>query len=99
MLMQAYGGLSSALVRSLLAAAICIPPACQCGYLPRPTGTGCLRLASWLTRLETGQFEPGWTETGYTVLGWDMTAPADNIHNFTARTITPTNSTSNSSTD
>ena len=34
----------------------------------------------WLRRLDQGDFQPGWTDTGYTVLGWDMTAPADNIH-------------------
>jgi len=27
----------------------------------------------WLQILETEQFKPGWTETGYTVLGWGMT--------------------------
>jgi predicted ribosome quality control (RQC) complex YloA/Tae2 family protein len=34
---------------------------------------------------DKGDFQPGWTDTGYTVLGWDMTAPADDIHQLLRR--------------
>ncbi|NJL82169.1 MAG: fibronectin/fibrinogen-binding protein [Chloroflexaceae bacterium] len=34
---------------------------------------------AWLHLLETEAFEPGWTETGYTLLGWEMTASADSV--------------------
>lgn len=34
----------------------------------------------WLQRLEQGSFVPGWTRSGYTVLGWDLQQPADSIH-------------------
>jgi predicted ribosome quality control (RQC) complex YloA/Tae2 family protein len=33
----------------------------------------------WLQVLETGEFKLGWTETGYTVLGWGMTQPAKTL--------------------
>jgi predicted ribosome quality control (RQC) complex YloA/Tae2 family protein len=33
----------------------------------------------WLHILETGEFKPGWTETGYTVLGWGMTQPGGTL--------------------
>ncbi len=80
MLMQSYGGLSSALARSLIAAAQLEP------HQPAEslTQAGWDRLfeawQQWLTQLDQGQFQPGWTETGYTVLGWGMVAPAPDIH-------------------
>ena len=33
----------------------------------------------WLRALEAAQFEPGWTESGYTVLGWAALAPAADV--------------------
>jgi len=33
----------------------------------------------WLHALETEAFQPGWTESGYTVLGWGMTAAAPDM--------------------
>jgi len=33
----------------------------------------------WLQALEVGKFQPGWTENGYTVMGWGVVAPAKNI--------------------
>ncbi len=80
MLMQSYGGLSSSLVRSLLTAAHLAPdqPADSL------TQTDWDRLFEvwqrWLTGLDKGDFYPGWTEDGYTVLDWDAIAPAPDIH-------------------
>ncbi len=34
---------------------------------------------TWLKTLETGDFQPGWTEEGYTVLEWGMVKPASNV--------------------
>ncbi len=31
----------------------------------------------WLEILETEQFQPGWTETGFTVLGWGLIKPVE----------------------
>jgi predicted ribosome quality control (RQC) complex YloA/Tae2 family protein len=33
----------------------------------------------WLQIIETNNFQPGWTEDGYTVLGWRMTQPVINV--------------------
>lgn len=80
MLMQTYGGLSSALVRSLLSSAGLsaqqTPDTITQADWDRLFGVW----QDWLQRLDNGEFQPGWTETGYTVLGWDMTAPATDIH-------------------
>lgn len=80
MLMQAYGGLSSALVRSLLRAAHLSPQQTPDTMTQADWDRLFAVWQEWLLRLEQGQFEPGWTETGYTVLGWDMIAAAADIH-------------------
>lgn len=80
MLLSSYNGLSTALIRSLTeAAALDLDQP-----LDRLTQADFDRLYAiwqhWLQRLNNNQFEPGWTKTGYTVLGWDAIAPADDIH-------------------
>lgn len=80
MLMQAYGGLSSALVRSLLHTADLSPQQSPDTMTQADWDRLFTVWQDWLRRLDQGDFQPGWTDTGYTVLGWDMTAPADNIH-------------------
>lgn len=79
MILQVYGGLSSALVRSLIEAA----------DLDSSQSTATLRAADWqrlfqnwqrwLQRLQQEDFQPGWTETGYTVTGLGMSAPAETV--------------------
>jgi predicted ribosome quality control (RQC) complex YloA/Tae2 family protein len=82
MLMQAYGGLSSALVKTLLAAAD-LHPHQPANALSQADWDRLFAVWQvWLTRLDQGQFDPGWTETGYTVLGWGMTTPVDNLHDL-----------------
>ncbi|PSN18424.1 hypothetical protein C7271_12585 [filamentous cyanobacterium CCP5] len=78
-ILRAYSGLSSALVATLLEAAEIDPV----------QGTETLsddqwqRLfhhwQTWLHQLETADFYPGWTATGYSVLGWHTQTPADNV--------------------
>ncbi|NJL44981.1 MAG: fibronectin-binding domain-containing protein, partial [Leptolyngbyaceae cyanobacterium SM2_3_12] len=80
MLMQSYGGLSSALIQSLTTAAD-LSPAQPGDTLTQADWDRLFEVwQQWLTRLDQGRFQPGWTAQGYTVLGWDMTAPADSIH-------------------
>ena len=80
MLMQSYGGLSSALVRSQLLAAQLDPEQSPDTLTPQDWDRLFGVWQQWLTQLEQRQFQPGWTETGYTVLGWGMVAPAPDIH-------------------
>lgn len=81
-LLKTYRGLSSALVVSMIEAA---------GLRPdRPTD----QLASedwqrlfdcwqeWLSALERHQFQPGFTATGYTVLGWDVRQPVSTMQDL-----------------
>lgn len=78
-LLSAYSGLSSAVVQELIAAA---------GLALNQT-TDTLTAAdwqhlfdqwqAWLTCLETGQFQPGWTAAGYSVLGLVPTQPAPSV--------------------
>jgi predicted ribosome quality control (RQC) complex YloA/Tae2 family protein len=79
MLLKSYGGLSSALVRSLLAAAHIDPEASTASLTEAEWSQLFEVWQTWLTRLGTGEFQPGWTETGYTVLGWGMTESAENV--------------------
>jgi len=80
MLMQSYSGLSSALVTSLLAAAR-LHPNQPPDTLTQADWDRLFRVwQRWLEALETGQFYPGWTATGYTLLDWDGVNPAPDLH-------------------
>lgn len=78
-LLKAYSGLSSSLVATLLQAAE-IDPAQSTETL---SDSQWQRLFDywqrWLQQLETADFQPGWTETGYSVLGWTLIEPADSM--------------------
>lgn len=84
-ILKTYRGLSSALVRSL----------CHRAQLDSEISTDQLseddwsRLFAawqeWLARLEKEDWSPGWTETGYTVLGWDAVEPVEDIQKLIDR--------------
>ncbi|TVQ08960.1 MAG: fibronectin-binding domain-containing protein [Leptolyngbya sp. DLM2.Bin27] len=80
MLMQSYGGLSSSLVRSLLASARLAPdqPADSLTQADWDRLFGVWQ--RWLTALEKREFSPGWAEGGYTVLDWEGVAPVADVH-------------------
>ncbi|MEL6166661.1 MAG: NFACT family protein, partial [Cyanobacteria bacterium J06628_3] len=40
---------------------------------------------TWLQALQQEKFQPGWTETGYTVLGWGVVEKADSIQELINR--------------
>ena len=79
MLMKAYSGLSSSLVRSLIEAAALDSD--QSTDSLRQTDWGRLfeRWRIWLDALANGTFQPGWRQDGYTVLGWGMSTPAATV--------------------
>lgn len=84
-LLAPYRGLSSALVRSL----------CARANLDPDTSTHQLSDADWqrlfeswqewLKILENQTFQPGWTESGYSVLGWDAHTPVSDIQQLIDR--------------
>lgn len=78
-LLQAYRGLSSTLVKAMIA---------EAGLDPQQP-TDRLSVAEWqrlflvwqfwLQSLQTETFQPGWVAQGYTVLGWGMLQPAPDV--------------------
>ena len=71
-LLKSYRGLSSSLALSMMRTAGILDNAVS----DRLTETDWKRLfecwQQWLTQLENQQFQPGWLEQGYTVLGWGV---------------------------
>ncbi|MBL1177702.1 Rqc2 family fibronectin-binding protein [Pantanalinema sp. GBBB05] len=84
-LVKTYRGLSSALVLSMLQMA---------GLDPEQT-TDRLTIAEWerlfqlwqewLHTIETATFQAGWTTTGYTVMGWQLTQPIASVQDVIDR--------------
>ncbi|MFE4107761.1 Rqc2 family fibronectin-binding protein [Almyronema epifaneia] len=75
MMMQVYGGLSSALVRSLIEAANLDPSQSTASLTEADWQRLFQQWQRWLQQLQQGDFQPGWCETGYTVIGLGMTQP------------------------
>ena len=82
-MLKAYRGLSPTLARSLAEAAQLDPQATELSK------SDWQRLfeswQEWLQALETDQFTPGWTNSGYTVMGWGITKPAADVHSLLHR--------------
>ncbi len=76
MMIQSYSGLSSALVRQLCAAANLDAEANTDSLRPDDWQRLYQQWQTWLIRLQKQHFEPGWSEKGYTVLGWGSVEPA-----------------------
>jgi predicted ribosome quality control (RQC) complex YloA/Tae2 family protein len=84
-LVKTYRGLSSALVLAMLHRA----------ELDPEKTTDTLTIAEWerlfqhwqkwLHTIETGSFQPGWTDTGYTVMGWNISQPIANVQELIDR--------------
>ncbi|MEO1592822.1 MAG: NFACT RNA binding domain-containing protein [Cyanobacteria bacterium J06632_22] len=75
MMIQSYSGLSSALVRQLCTA-VSLEAETHTDRLSDDDWTNLFeQWQIWLTRLQSEDFEPGWCEQGYTVLGWGVSTP------------------------
>jgi predicted ribosome quality control (RQC) complex YloA/Tae2 family protein len=84
-LIKSYRGLSSALLLSMLGAADIEPD-----HLTETlTDSDWQRLfivwQTWLKTLENGEFQPGWTADGYTVMGWSLTQRTDTVEEVVDR--------------
>jgi predicted ribosome quality control (RQC) complex YloA/Tae2 family protein len=84
-LLKNYRGLSSALVISLIQTAKLHPEQSTADLGKADWQRLFHQWQTWLTLLEKQQFQPGWTETGYTVLGWEVTHAADSLQKLIDR--------------
>jgi predicted ribosome quality control (RQC) complex YloA/Tae2 family protein len=76
-LLRNYRGLSSALVGAMLRAAGIAADAVSDRLTDEEWGRLFQRWQEWLRCLEQQLFRSGWVDSGYTVLGWGMTAAED----------------------
>jgi len=84
-LLKNYRGLSSALVISLIQTAELNPEQSTAELTTADWQRLFQQWQTWLTMLEKQQFHPGWTETGYTVLGWGVTREANSLQKLIDR--------------
>lgn len=85
MLLQTYGGLSSALIQQMLIAADLEGELTTSELSDQDWQTLFTQWQTWLTWLNTDHFQPGWcTRGGYTVLGWDLSQPAPDVQSLLA---------------
>ena len=84
-LLRAYQGLSSALVASMVHQAGLDPDQSTEALAPADWDRLFQQWLGWLKCLETGTFLPGWTATGYTVMGWQAIAPVDSVQHLLQR--------------
>lgn len=85
MLLQAYSGLSSALIRQLVGAAKLDPEQLTTSLTSADWHRLYDQWQRWLTALATQTFQPGWLETGYTVLGLGDFEPAPDVQSLLER--------------
>ena len=71
-LLKSYRGLSPSLARSMVRSADLDPQQPPESLSDSDWHWLFQRWTEWLQALETNRFEAGWTEAGYTVLGWEM---------------------------
>lgn len=71
-LLQTYRGLSSPLAMALIQTAGLNPDRTTDSLTATEWQALFTQWQTWLSCLQTGEFTPGFTETGYTVLGWQI---------------------------
>lgn len=94
-LLKSYRGLSSALVQSMIQAAGLDPNQSSDTLTQSDWQSLFQKWQEWLLVLEKSKedisarqnlvFLPGWTEQGYTVLGWGVVEPATDVHSLLDR--------------
>ncbi|MFP4133689.1 MAG: NFACT family protein [Halothece sp.] len=76
-LLKTYRGLGPNLVKAMIERAG-LNPQQTTDSLTSENWTALFQVwQEWLEILETEQFQPGWTETGFTVLGWGVIKPVE----------------------
>ncbi|MGF1673887.1 MAG: NFACT family protein [Rivularia sp. (in: cyanobacteria)] len=80
-----YRGVSPALVESMLLAANLTTESTTDNLTSEEWQLLFKQWQEWLKALQFEQFQPGWTSTGYTVLGWGTVEKAQNIQELLNR--------------
>jgi predicted ribosome quality control (RQC) complex YloA/Tae2 family protein len=78
-LLKTYRGLSSALVQTMVQTAGLAPERSTQDLTAADWQQLFQTWQDWLKRLETQDFQPGWTAEGYTVVGWNLTQAAESV--------------------
>jgi len=84
-LLKSYRGLSPALVQSMVRVAGLDPEQSTSSLDTADWDRLFSRWQEWLQALDQGKFIPGWTNKGYTVLGWEIATPAKDIQDLLNR--------------
>lgn len=84
-LLKSYSGLSSALLETMLLNAQILPDTNTDVLTPNDWQNLFECWQEWLQALESGQFKPAWTKTGYTVMGWGAVKPTKSIQELLYR--------------
>ena len=80
-----YRGVSPALVQSMLFAANVSTESTTENFTSGEWQQLFKRWQEWLKALQSENFQPGWTQTGYTVLGWGVVETTDDIQELLNR--------------
>ena len=80
-----YRGVSPALVQSMLFAANVSTESTTENFTSGEWQQLFKRRQEWLKALQSENFQPGWTQTGYTVLGWGVVETTDDIQELLNR--------------
>jgi len=81
-LLKCYRGLSPNLIFSMLRVAEVDPDRSTDALNQADWQRLYTKWQEWLNRLEKKDFEPGWTDNGYTVMGWNILNPTADVHSL-----------------
>jgi len=78
-LLKSYRGISPAIVQAIAQAAGLDPEQSTDSLTTEDWQKLFYYWQAWLQTLATAEFSPGWTETGYTVLSWNVLQPVSSV--------------------
>lgn len=84
-LLKTYRGLSPNLLELMIVAAGLNPEQTTDTLTETDWNALFSRWQEWLKTLEKSAFQPGWTENGYSVMGWGIVQPVDSVQNLVNR--------------
>jgi predicted ribosome quality control (RQC) complex YloA/Tae2 family protein len=84
-LLKNYRGLSPTVVRAMIETAHLVPEQSNQSLTDTDWETLFHRWQDWIKAIETRTFQPGWTTEGYTVLGWGITEPSQDVQSLLNR--------------